>query len=291
MALSTYFNLDSQVSTFFHEGTPPPTLPPALAALAPEQHHYDQSFFLLNPNNNTTFDYSSYFDHTASFLYPEIYPHFPNCPSAYYDPNNIFPTDQDFLSTPCSKRQKCLYDDQSSLMNLAHANFFDGVVQNPCCYSMQSEELPLLPEAELYSAPAMPELAKLYSALAMPEFSASPQQLFSQGGCAFGASSSSNDDEHHHHRHHEEKRSNERSAISAQSLAARERRRKITEKTQELGKLVPGGSKMNTAEMLHAAGKYVQFLQAQVEMLQLMNTLQVILIIISVLSCPCCLYA
>ncbi|KAJ1377906.1 Myc-type, basic helix-loop-helix [Sesbania bispinosa] len=49
-----------------------------------------------------------------------------------------------------------------------------------------------------------------------------------------------------------EKKANER-IISAQSIAARERRRKITEKTQELGKLVPGGPKMNTAEMLHAA--------------------------------------
>lgn len=36
--------------------------------------------------------------------------------------------------------------------------------------------------------------------------------------------------------------------LSAQSVAARERR-KITEKTRELGKIVPGGEKMNTAEM------------------------------------------
>ncbi|KAJ8436326.1 hypothetical protein Cgig2_005250 [Carnegiea gigantea] len=62
-------------------------------------------------------------------------------------------------------------------------------------------------------------------------------------------------------------------AVSAQSRAARERRRKITEKTQELGKLVPGGSKMNTAEMLQAAFKYVKFLQAQLGILQSMKTL------------------
>ncbi|XP_058725627.1 transcription factor bHLH52-like [Vicia villosa] len=60
--------------------------------------------------------------------------------------------------------------------------------------------------------------------------------------------------------------------ISTQSIAARERRRKITEKTQELGKLVPGGPKMNTAEMLSAAANYVRFLQAQVGMLQVMET-------------------
>lgn len=68
-----------------------------------------------------------------------------------------------------------------------------------------------------------------------------------------------------------EKKVGERT-ISSQSIAARERRRKITEKTQELGKLVPGGPKMNTAEMLHAAANYVKFLQAQVGMLQLMET-------------------
>jgi len=62
-------------------------------------------------------------------------------------------------------------------------------------------------------------------------------------------------------------------AVSAQSRAARERRRKITEKTHELGKLVPGGSKMNTAEMLQAAFKYVKFLQAQLGILQSMKKL------------------
>ncbi|GKV29401.1 hypothetical protein SLEP1_g38333 [Rubroshorea leprosula] len=66
------------------------------------------------------------------------------------------------------------------------------------------------------------------------------------------------------------KKMNERS-VSAQSIAARERRRKITEKTQELGKLIPGGNKMNTAEMLQAASKYVKYLQAQVGILQHME--------------------
>ncbi|KAL2331042.1 hypothetical protein Fmac_018623 [Flemingia macrophylla] len=70
-----------------------------------------------------------------------------------------------------------------------------------------------------------------------------------------------------------EKKVNER-IISPQSIAARERRRKITEKTQELGKLVPGGPKLNTAEMLHAAAKYVKYLQAQVRMLELVKSLE-----------------
>ncbi|KAK7243831.1 hypothetical protein RIF29_38643 [Crotalaria pallida] len=70
-----------------------------------------------------------------------------------------------------------------------------------------------------------------------------------------------------------EKRTEEK-VISPQSVAARERRRKITERTRELGKLVPGGAKMNTAEMLNAATTYVKFLQAQVGMLQLMRILK-----------------
>ncbi|EEF28618.1 transcription factor bHLH52 [Ricinus communis] len=63
-------------------------------------------------------------------------------------------------------------------------------------------------------------------------------------------------------------------SLSAQSIAARERRRKITERTQELGKLIPGGNKMNTAEMLQSASNYVKFLQAQVGILELMESTQ-----------------
>ncbi|KAG4161858.1 hypothetical protein ERO13_D01G081900v2 [Gossypium hirsutum] len=64
----------------------------------------------------------------------------------------------------------------------------------------------------------------------------------------------------------------EEKCVSVQSIAARERRRKITKKTQELGKLVPGGSKMNTAEMLQSAFKYIKYLQAQVGTLQVMDS-------------------
>ncbi|XP_009594399.1 transcription factor bHLH53-like [Nicotiana tabacum] len=62
--------------------------------------------------------------------------------------------------------------------------------------------------------------------------------------------------------------------MSAQSIAARQRRKKITEKTQELGKLIPGGHRMNTAEMLQATFKYVKFLQAQVGLLEFMGSHQ-----------------
>ncbi|RZC44112.1 hypothetical protein C5167_037058 [Papaver somniferum] len=62
--------------------------------------------------------------------------------------------------------------------------------------------------------------------------------------------------------------------LSSQSVAARERRRKISEKTQQLEKLIPGGSKMNTAEMFHAAYKYIKFLRAQIGVLEFMGSIQ-----------------
>ncbi|XP_062093590.1 transcription factor bHLH52-like [Humulus lupulus] len=73
--------------------------------------------------------------------------------------------------------------------------------------------------------------------------------------------------------HQELKKSSSSSSkvVSPQSMAARERRRKITEKTQELGKLIPGGTKMTTAEMFQAASKYVHFLKAQIALLQEMS--------------------
>ncbi|ERM94916.1 hypothetical protein AMTRI_Chr07g29680 [Amborella trichopoda] len=60
--------------------------------------------------------------------------------------------------------------------------------------------------------------------------------------------------------------------LSAQSIAARQRRKKISEKTRELGKLIPNGTKLNTAEMLQEASQYVNFLQAQLSLLKLMDS-------------------
>lgn len=56
---------------------------------------------------------------------------------------------------------------------------------------------------------------------------------------------------------------------TAQSVAARLRRRRISEKTRELAQLIPGGPRMTTAEMLLAARNYVKFLQAQLGLLGL----------------------
>ena len=69
--------------------------------------------------------------------------------------------------------------------------------------------------------------------------------------------------------------SNDERSSTAQSLAARARRRKISQKTQELEKLIPGGQKMNTAEMFQAAFKYVKFLQTQIGVLKHMALLPV----------------
>ncbi|XXG74576.1 hypothetical protein AAC387_Pa07g3264 [Persea americana] len=62
--------------------------------------------------------------------------------------------------------------------------------------------------------------------------------------------------------------------LSAQSMACRQRRKRLSEKIQELGKLIPGGNKMNTAEMLQAAFNYIKYLQAQVGILELMASFQ-----------------
>ncbi|WVZ55314.1 hypothetical protein U9M48_005987 [Paspalum notatum var. saurae] len=59
---------------------------------------------------------------------------------------------------------------------------------------------------------------------------------------------------------------------SVQSAAARQRRKRISEKTAELSRLIPGGHKMNTAEMLEEAARHVKLLQAQVGVLALMRT-------------------
>ncbi|KAI4333295.1 hypothetical protein L6164_018125 [Bauhinia variegata] len=177
---------------------------------------------------------TAFFD---SYTDPELYH---QLPPYDYDPliHNLL---------PCPKRQRycsCDYQNHhllqehcSSSFDFVSANFFDGFSPNPNC-SLSSKEV--LPEL-LFSA--VPEF-KL-PALPLPE----------------------------NYEECEKKGINERT-VSPQSIAARARRRKITEKTQELGKLIPNGNNMNTAEMFSAAAKYVKFLQAQVDMLQLINVLE-----------------
>ncbi|KMZ75728.1 hypothetical protein ZOSMA_110G00340 [Zostera marina] len=60
-------------------------------------------------------------------------------------------------------------------------------------------------------------------------------------------------------------------SMTIQSVTARQRRRKISNKTKELEKLIPGEHRMTTGEMLLSMAKYIKFLQAEVGMLCLMK--------------------
>lgn len=226
------------------------------------QHHQTQQH--INPNttvtfpqrkrprssNNNTLSLSSISSNpNCSFNSNTITPITQNTNPFYNHTPTFFPTDHLFAENPS------FFDPPSSqtLIPPLHQDYHNYTPTNPSFFVDAS---PAEPEQ------AIPDFSSPEDQLLLASFLAEPAQINAAEFPVPQESRAAADVP--------VKKQCGGPGVSPQSVAARERRRRITERTSELGKLIPGGNKMSTAEMFQAAYKYVKFLQSQVSLLRLL---------------------
>lgn len=252
---NNYINHD-QFSSFNNIPFQNPIKYPTLSSSNNPLINTTQQHFISTPLQNLGHEYYSYpsvpnvFDHQELFLInpmEQMQPELPTFPEVYQSAD-YYPMEQLVQPEPPVFPEIYIGGGCADISNMEQ---------------LYSEPLPI---SEIYYGGGSANLCSMEQL--QPELPPLPEIYQGHGG----GSAESNVI------HVEEKR------ISAQSMAARVRRRKISEKTLELGKLIPGGHRMNTAEMFQAAFKYIKFMQAQVGVLGLMPQSTVIHSLISLFS-------